>query len=103
MKYTYRVYDRPSGKLLAQGSTRECAEQLGMKHSGFQSAVDRMRDGVIGKFVIEEFGGPQDTEQDRIDLAEQWDRFCEPLRKKYGVKIRRVGDDLTERMGDDGK
>lgn len=99
MKYTYRVYDRSSGKLLAQGSTRECAEQLGMKQSGFQSAVDRMRDGVIGKFVIEEFGGPQDTEQDRIDLAEQWDRFCEPLRKKYGVKVYKAAQGVS----DDGK
>ena len=85
--YSYKVFDQ-FGDLLEKGSASECAAELGLTTDGFRSALARMLDGVIGKFVIEEFGGPQDTEQDRIDLAKQWDRFCEPLRKKYGIEVK---------------
>lgn len=94
--YSYKVYDRASGLLLAQGTTKEAAAQLGMKETGFRAAVDRMRNGVPGKFVIEEFGGKADKPGTiEADVAAaKWDRFVEPLRRKYGVKVHKAAQEV---------
>ena len=70
--YTYKVYNLWD-ELIAQGTTAECAEKLGMTDGGFRNAVKRMRNGVLGNMKIEEFGGPANMEiSETKRLAAEW-------------------------------
>lgn len=85
--YLYKVYNL-FGEQIAQGTTKECAAQLGMKETGFRAAVDRMRAGICRSMVIEEFEYMPDSEIILMqDAAAKWDAFITPIREQYGVPV----------------
>lgn len=91
----YEVYDKITGVLLAEGTARYCSEVL---HVG----GDTIRAIAKGKynsqrFLVEE--QKQDLPDEEFegdtslkDAAMRWDAFCEPIRKKYGIPVRHLGE-----------
>lgn len=64
----YSVTERKSGKLLADGTTEECAQKLGMSYGSFLTMASRARRG-IGKYEIVRIDdGPWQRE-----YAQNWD------------------------------
>lgn len=55
-KKRYTVYHRETGDLLASGSARECAEQLGIERGSFYNTVSRLpkREAARYKIFVEE-------------------------------------------------
>lgn len=92
----YEVYDKITGKLLVEGTARYCSEVL---HVG-GDAIRAIARGKYNsqKFVVIEQEQEQEQEQPEKDLspngtkaaAKAWDTFCEPIRKKYGIPVRRM-------------
>lgn len=48
----YTVYLNATGAMVATGTTRECAEQLGIKYASFQDMLYRYRIGERKKYTI---------------------------------------------------
>ena len=104
VRKTYRVYRAKDGSLLAEGIAEACAEQLGIEIQGFRKAVCKAKAGKHKGYRIEVLpakpipeltaeGKPRQANQERtgerIRLAREWDAFCEPIRKKYGITVNR--------------
>lgn len=84
---TYRIYD-PQGALLAEGAISQCAKRLGLSESALRYAASK--EGYT-KLIFEETTVPKAkimTEEMAAACA-SWEAFCEPLRKKYGIAVRR--------------
>lgn len=89
----YEVRDAQTDELLAAGSAIECAKELGIH-------PDTVRNNALGyaksrRYSIAEVSDDQAPPPsfvtpravDKLDLAAQWDAFCEPIRKKYGIPV----------------
>ncbi len=85
----YKVYSISTGDLLAEGTARQCAEKL-------RSPSDTIRAIARGAtsriYLVEE--QKQQRQERNVDpnivaAAERWDAFCEPIRKRYGIKSKR--------------
>jgi hypothetical protein len=89
----YKVYDKTTGDLLAEGTARQCAEVL-------RAPSDTIRAIARGKgsykYLVEEQEKESDTkslsDSGLIAAALRWDAFCEPIRKKYGIPVRHLGE-----------
>lgn len=97
-KVTYRVQNAQTGEVLAEGYAEDCIRKLGCSKSTLQTRRFRDPDhvGPRQRFlitVLDEQGGPviQNWEgsKEQQDAAKRWDAFCEPLRKKYGIEVKR--------------
>lgn len=91
----YKVYSMSTGDLLAEGTARQCAERLRVPSDTIR-AIGR---GAYTSYVylVEE----QEQEKQYQELngnsaliaaAKKWDAFCEPIRKKYGIPVRHLGE-----------
>lgn len=106
VRKTYRVYRAKDGKLLAEGIAEACAKQLGIEIQGFYKAVCKAQAGTNKKYRIEVFQpspipelaiqaderalpARQELSSEELQLAREWDAFCEPIRKKYGIAVKR--------------
>lgn len=86
----YKVYDKITGALLAEGTARQCAEALRAPSDTIR-AIARRKSSY--KYVVEQ----QEQEETNCDLglvsaAKKWDAFCEPIRKRYGIPVRHLGE-----------
>lgn len=83
----YTVYDIVTGDLLASGTAAECARRIGV-HA---ETIRKNARGVIKSQLYEVVEDPtQEEKQKRDDMliaAMKWDAFCEPIRKRYGIKV----------------
>lgn len=86
----YCIRDRETGAIAAEGSARECAERLGVTDNTIR------RWGLNGchqKWKVTRTGGKisQAAVVPDGDAAavRSWDAFMEPLRKKYGIEVKR--------------
>lgn len=76
----YKLYDKKTGKLVFTGTALQCAKFMGMKNvKNFYSARDYTKDGTYKGYRIE-----QVIDWDAYAVRE-WNKFTEPLRKKYGI------------------
>ena len=106
VRKTYRVYRAKDGKLLAEGIAEACAKQLGIEIQGFYKAVCKAQAGKHKRYRIEVLPASpipgialqaeeialqarQELTNEGLQLAREWDAFCEPLRKKYGITVKR--------------
>ena len=93
----YEVYDLVKGNLLVEGTAMRCADALGL-------TADSIRSMANGKYSSRKYdvreikppGAEEKAETTGIDhglvsAAKQWDAFCEPIRKKYGIPVYRPG------------
>ena len=83
----YKIFDRYTGELLAEGTARQCADELGITQSAFRSRAERSKNnGQRRSWDVEVSGQVSRDEQNR-EAIKNWDAFCAPLRKKYGIPI----------------
>ena len=95
----YEVYDLVKGNLLVDGTAMYCAEVLGLT----ADAIRSMANGKYSsrKYDVKEIkpsGAEAKADTTGIDhslvsAAKRWDAFCEPIRKKYGIPVRRMNDE----------
>ena len=89
----YEVYDLVKGNLLVAGTAIHCADALGL-------TADSIRAMASGKYSSRKYDvreiKPPGTEEKAdttgfdnglVSAAKQWDAFCEPIRKKYGIPV----------------
>ena len=74
------VRDKLTGEIVAKGSQTDVAETLGVTQPMVSAWV---RNGCK-KYII-----TAGIEEIDMEAAAAWDRFCEPIRKKYGIQVRK--------------
>lgn len=86
---TYRVYDRKTGELVVEGTSKECSEAVGAPHRDtIRSAYKGTRNGTYKGYRIEEV---RDGEaRSDAEAIRNWEAFMRPLRKKYGIPVKRM-------------
>lgn len=87
-RYVYYVYDKETEELVVSGSAKECAEAIGVHTATIQGAglgTAPMRNYFVER---EPYCGSNEIRR----LAAQWDAFCEPIRKRYGIKVKKEVD-----------
>lgn len=106
VRKTYRVYLVKDDTLLASGTAEQCAEQMDISMGGFRSAVYHAQMGDRKKYRVEVLEAEVIPElvrpvlqkskaekpvwiNEKAQLAMDWDKFCEPLRRKYGIQVKR--------------
>lgn len=88
--YRYCVRDRNTGAVIAEGTARECA------------AVIRVTPDTVRKWSTQYYHAKYQVTRDDGEVGEnrmknswcaafakKWDDTCEPLRKKYGVEVKK--------------
>lgn len=94
-KITYRVQNAQTGEVLAEGYAEDCIRKLGCSKSTLQTRRYRDPDhvGPRQRFLITVLDEPEKPgwamTGEQLDAAKRWDAFCEPLRKKYGIEVKR--------------
>lgn len=94
-KYIYEVQDRSTGKIVCTGTAVRCANALGVCRETILRWGNGTRKSPQYDARMIDMAFSQ-AEAERVDYPDQfrqairaWDEFCEPLRKKYGVKVKR--------------
>lgn len=80
--------DQKSGKVVFEGTTKECADYAGINHKTFHTTVTRY--GKYKRWLVEETFSATDRSTENEEAIRRWDAFMEPLRKKYGIPVRRI-------------
>ena len=86
----FRVYNNITGKLVAEGSAKECCAIIGCSSSNFYYAAANNKTVCGGRWrVTEESIAPPKKVGAASDFEAilNWDKFVEPLRKKYGIPV----------------
>ena len=90
----YRVYNPRNGKFIVEGTASKCADKLGMDIDRFRRVEWEFRKGKYKKLCIYDVTGEEEIgirECDR-DVIEAWDRFVTPIRERYGIPVRHLGE-----------
>ena len=115
VRKTYKVYLAKNNDILAEGTAEECAEQMDIQLTSFRAIVHHAQTGARKKYRVDVFEPevipelaeqaekqkpkpapnppkPQVEKPEKFrkgdELARNWDKVCEPLRKKYGIKVK---------------
>lgn len=83
----FRVYDRETGELVAEGTSNDCGEQLGLRRETIRAAYDGTVGGTYKGYRIEKV--VINTDEYNKTAIMNWDAFCEPLRKEFGIPVYR--------------
>lgn len=86
--YIYYVYDKETEQLVASGTAKECAQAVGVHPATIQGAG--LGSTPMRSYFVERTR-PCDANEP-LRLAAQWDAFCEPIRKRYGIKVKKEAD-----------
>ena len=78
--------DKETNAVVFAGTTNECAEFIGCKSKTFYMAVTRDPDGIYKQWRVSEAV----SQSANTEAIMKWDMFMAPLRKKYGIPIRRM-------------
>lgn len=84
----FRLYDIETGDLIAEGTSKECGEAIGAGEDAIRQAYQRTLNGTYKGYQIE--GVPEIKAKSDAEAIRNWDAFCEPIRKKYGIPVRRM-------------
>ena len=85
---TYGLYDPDTDEQVFVGTPAECAEFCGGVVAGFYR---RYTPGKYCGYTVRVIPTVKEKTLDAElkKVAEEWDAFCEPIRKAYGVEGRR--------------
>ena len=89
----YRVYS-PNGKFIVEGDVEKCADKLGIDFTSFERAAERFKSGRYQKYRIYDVTDENRSgirECDR-DVIKKWDDFVTPIRERYGIPVRHLGE-----------
>lgn len=87
---TYKVFDQ-SHKLIVSGTAQECGEILGLSGKTIVAYARACRSGEPCKYKVITSEPPVLSGSDAAAIK-AWDDFCEPIRKKYGIPVRHLGE-----------
>lgn len=89
-RYSYCVQDRDTGAVLAEGTAKECASVLRVTPATVRKWATQY---CPPKYQIVKLAGVDDDKLMKNSwcaaFAKKWDEACEPLRKKYGVEVKK--------------
>ncbi len=88
----YGIYNPLTGELVFEGTDVECAAFCGGTPAGFRDGPLKAKDGLYHGYRVEvtcDVLGSAKTDAESKRLAEAWDAFCEPIRKAYGISVRK--------------
>ena len=74
------VRDKRTGEIVAQGTQTEVSEALHVTQPLISTWIKqgcKQYDITVSKAEVD------------MEAAAAWDRFCEPIRKKYGIQVRK--------------
>ena len=85
---TLEVYDRKTGELITSGTTAKCIAVVGLCPTSFRKAA---KSSVHRLKIVDTTGSVVSSGEYKSDqeAIEGWDAFVEPLRKKFGIPVRR--------------
>lgn len=84
----FRVYDTETGELVVEGTSRECSQALGVADETTRNSYHNTINGTYKGFRIEAIS--EDEARSDAEAIMKWDAFCEPIRKKYGIPVKRM-------------
>lgn len=91
----YRVYDPRNGKFIVEGTVSECADKLNMTNDRFRKAAFEFKNGRYRKLniydVTDEYN-KADIQKKYSDVIKAWDDFVTPIRERYGIPVRHLGE-----------
>lgn len=88
MKKYYRLTDAVTSAVIAEGTVDQLAARVGCCEKTIRDAAKNgTKIHLYGK-VKEIEKRANGTAEPVLSMAEQWDRFCEPIRKKYGIPVK---------------
>ena len=96
----FRLYDIETGELFMEGSSKELGEAIGAGKEAIRQAYEKNWQAIYKGYEIEAVDGDdqEDTKTDAEVIA-SWNAFVEPLRKKYGIPVRRFTKEELEGKG----
>ena len=84
----FRLYDIETGDLVVEGTSKDCGKAIGAGEDAIRQAYQRTLNSTYKGYQIE---GIQKVEANSdAEAIKNWDAFVEPLRKKYGIPVRRM-------------
>lgn len=87
----YEIFDAVTDKFLAAGTANELEEKLGLGCHMIH-AIGRGAQ-ASAKYKIIQVSKDDDQKMgtaSNVDAAKRWDAFCEPIRRRYGIPVRRM-------------
>ena len=93
----YKVYSISTGDLLAEGTARQCAEKLRFPSDTIRAIARGAYTSHV--YLVEE--QKQQRQERNVDpnmvaAAKRWDAFCEPIRKRFGIEVKREVDTKSQ-------
>lgn len=86
----YKVFHKITGKLVFEGTAKECAEEFGVTDGTIRHAASEGH-VLIRKYRVVDYSEMKDKNTDNYTgfdaAAKKWDDFCEPIRKKYNIPV----------------
>ena len=88
----YGLFNPLTGELAFEGTANECAEFCGGTVAGFLGGYNRTINETYHGYSVEVVSEPPVKANGCAEFkkaAEAWDAFCEPIRKAYGISVRK--------------
>ena len=92
----YKIYRGRTKELLAEGTLKECAAQIGVSEKTLSACRRGGAKNPKYDFVTTDIL----TSSKDAEAIRNWNEFVEPLRKKYGIKIWNGEENEMMGMGD---
>lgn len=84
----FGLFDARTDELVFAGTPAECAEFCGGAITGFYGR-SAMKDRTYHGYKVRDMQKIRPLDAEEKKLAAKWDAFCEPIRKAYGIEVRR--------------
>lgn len=96
-KRIFRLYDIETGELFMEGSSKELGEAIGAGKESILKAYEKNYQPIYKGYEIEAVDGEYEeyTKTD-AEAIRSWNAFVEPLRKKFGIPVRRFTKEELE-------
>ena len=85
---------RENHKFIVEGDAEKCSDKLGIDFTSFERAAERFKRGQYHKYRIYDV-----TDENRSlirdcdrDVIKKWDDFVTPIRERYGIPVRHLGE-----------
>ena len=88
----FKVIDNETGKLFFEGTAKMCCDKLGVADSTIRDAAleGRIVRGAYRVVDCSDLSEEVEIKSYDMDVVESWDKFCEPIRKKYNIPVYRA-------------
>lgn len=88
----YRVYDGKTGDLIVEGTAEECAKAVNMQVGSFRQNSYLSEQGMYKKYRIVVVPDETVPQAGYMEAVKAWDDFVTPIRQRYGIPVRHLGE-----------